>query len=195
MFRGPESWSFDESTKPVDNSTASIELRSSNLIELVDLSVCSPTFKDRVRLAQFVFFSLSLSLSLLSFFLSFSNANHPLSPLSPPRISYLSISLSMAKTRRCNATKRALSERIVPWDRNIAPTNGAINGILNITKEWKVQLNETNIFSWKLVYIYNLFIVFIYGKKYLIQKSIIKDKNYLYTHYLNVKLQFHINDY
>lgn len=69
-----------------------------------------PRSKDRVRLAQLVFFSISFFFPLSTFL---SSANHPLSLLSSSRVSYLSISLSTAKTRRCNATKRALSERIV----------------------------------------------------------------------------------
>jgi len=59
------------------------------------------TMFDSLRSFSSLSVSLSLSLSLSHFC-----TNHPLSSLSPPRISYLSISLSTVKTRRCNTTKR-----------------------------------------------------------------------------------------
>lgn len=115
--------------------------------------------KDRV-LAQLVFFSISFFFSLSTFL---SNANHPLSPLSPPRVSYLSISLSTAKTRRCNVTKRTLSERIVYLEIEISCQSYRccrFNGILNIKRVQDTI--KTNIFLWKLIFMYD---VYIYGKK------------------------------
>jgi len=74
----------NESTEPVDNSTASIEPQSSVLIDHVYLSACPPTLKDRS-----IHFLLSLSLFLLLAFAQesssvfFITASHFLSAPSP----------------------------------------------------------------------------------------------------------------
>lgn len=134
VFRGPD---LDRSMNRQNQLT--IQPRALNCSRAI-LSILSifrlvrPRSKDRV-LAQLVFFSVSFFFSLSTFL---SNANHPLSPLSPPRVSYLSISLSTAKTRRCNVTKRTLSERIVYFEMIETSCQSyrccRFNGILNIKR-------------------------------------------------------------
>lgn len=121
--------SHNESTEPVDNSTASIEPQSSDLIDLVDLSACPPTLKDRVRLAPFVFFSPALSLSfafarIIPFLLY-----HRLALLICP-----SPFLRGFKTRRCSTTKRVGTNSISRQKHRAGIANDTANGVSNIAK-------------------------------------------------------------
>jgi len=108
-----------------------IQPRASNhsdLIDLVDLSACPPTLKDRVRLAPFV--------SLLS--LSFSFAFVRIIPfLLYHRLALLicpSSFLRSFKTRRCNATKRIGTNSISRQKHRTWHCQWHSNGVSNIVK-------------------------------------------------------------